>query len=99
MAYKVGKHTAKDLSFLLAFDKWAIGEGSFGAIAPNWCDDCGPIWGELEPGRMTFRGSWEQPPEYADDRCPNCGSRQCGENYNYHAFKTIRRYRRIRSAA
>lgn len=87
----VGRHRANDCSFTLSYNRGDISAEFFGAIAPNWCLKCGPVWEELAEV-CHFKGSYWQPPDYSL-RCPNCGREDCGEHeYPEKAVKLVRRY-------
>ena len=86
----VGSHRASDWSFGLAVARTDIPEGTFGYVAPFWCDDCAGPCGEPEY-RMTHRQTLEQPEEGVEI-CPHCGSEDCGENQQDHELKAIHRY-------
>ena len=85
----VGKWRANDCSFGLAFDRGGIEEG-IGYISKYWCDHCGEACGEPE-WHMTHRATREDP-EDGYNACPSCGSDECGDNYQDHDLKQVRRY-------
>lgn len=45
------------------------------------CSDCGHVFNaeDAAGGKMLFPGSEVEPPEYEDDRCPECGSEDIEE--------------------
>ncbi len=87
----VGTHRANDCSFGLAVARRDIPEGSFGHVAPFWCDECKapcdePVY------KMTYRQTLEQPEEGVE-LCPSCGSEDCGEHQDPQlSLRAIRRY-------
>ena len=89
----VGKWRANNCSFGMAFDRSSIEDGTFGSVAPYWCDNCGPQW-EAPEYHMTYRQTLESPEE-GEDYCQGCNcSECCGKNEEGHGtdIKQVRRY-------
>ena len=93
----VGAHRANDASFGLAVARRDIEEETFGHISKWSCMHCGPC-GEPE-SHMTYRQTLEQPEEGVE-RCPSCGSEDCGENQDPDlSCKVVSRSSYIRMSA
>ena len=89
----VGRWRANDWSFGLSHSRGDIPEGTFGHVAPFWCDDCGAPCGEPEY-HMTYRQTLEQPEEGVEC-CPECGSEDCGDHDPRLALQRIGEYRLV----
>ena len=69
-----------------------LSQGDFGAIAPYWCERCGPLWTKPEYGMTHRQTLWE--PEEGENYCPDCGSPETGEHdWAPGVFKQTKRCR------
>lgn len=91
-----------EINALLA-DREALGEGTFGATAPYYCEVCGPNWVGYS-SRKTFDASSVSPAEYAHS-CELCGCGECGTHddpdLSFTATRrfTIREHKHMENAA
>lgn len=91
----VGAHRANDNSFGLVIARDDIPEGSFGAIAPYCCSECGPTWSEPETYCVS-EASWGfyggEPAEYQTE-CALCGGEEVGDHDDPRlSLKMTKRY-------